>query len=138
MSTETKGSTPGPESLQRTISAQQFPNILVPQRTNSTSRTTCTAHDPADSGEPAGTAEADEKAVSPTSPTLSKDEVEYPEGGTRAWLVVLGSFLGMTAGFGYMNTIGVYHAYIAEHQLLNYSESSIGWVFSLYIFLAFG
>ena len=46
---------------------------------------------------------------SPTSPSLIKEEVTYPEGGLRAWLVVVGSFSGMFAGFGYMNTIGVSH-----------------------------
>ncbi|KAK5121323.1 hypothetical protein LTR85_005489 [Meristemomyces frigidus] len=31
----------------------------------------------------------------------------------------------------------IYQAYLAEHQLSDYSESTIGWIFSLYIFLAF-
>jgi hypothetical protein len=31
-------------------------------------------------------------------------ETTYPEGGLRAWLVVFGSFCGMLAGFGFMNT----------------------------------
>lgn len=61
----------------------------------------------------------------------------YPEGGLQAWLVVLGSFSGMVAGFGYMNTIGIYQAYLATHQLSRYSESTIGWIFSLYVFLSF-
>ncbi|KXL48313.1 MAG: hypothetical protein FE78DRAFT_105237 [Acidomyces sp. 'richmondensis'] len=66
-----------------------------------------------------------------------KSDVTYPEGGLKAWLVVFGSFSGMVAGFGYMNSIGIYHAYLATHQLSNYSESSIGWVFSVYVFLSF-
>jgi len=32
------------------------------------------------------------------------DEVTYPEGGLKAWLVVLGSFSAMLAAFGMMNT----------------------------------
>ncbi|EMC98719.1 hypothetical protein BAUCODRAFT_65822 [Baudoinia panamericana UAMH 10762] len=36
-----------------------------------------------------------------------------------------------------MNTIGIYQAYLATHQLANYSESTIGWIFSLYVFLSF-
>lgn len=81
---------------------------------------------------------ADEKAIeSPGSPTIDKDEV-YPEGGLEAWLVVLGSFCGMVAGFGYMNTVGVFQAYLATHQLAGYSESTIGWIFSVYVFLSFG
>ena len=79
----------------------------------------------------------EEPPASPVSSTI-KDEVVYPEGGLRAWLVVLGSFCGMFAGFGYMNTIGIYQAYVSTHQLSEYSESSIGWIFSVYVFLAFG
>ena len=35
------------------------------------------------------------------------------------------------------STIGIYQAYLATHQLAGYSESTIGWVFSVYIFLSF-
>lgn len=31
-------------------------------------------------------------------------EQGFPEGGLRAWLVVLGSFCGMVAAFGFMNS----------------------------------
>lgn len=35
----------------------------------------------------------------------SEDDAEkYPEGGTQAWLVVLGSWCAMTAGMGILNT----------------------------------
>ncbi|KAF2128029.1 MFS general substrate transporter [Dothidotthia symphoricarpi CBS 119687] len=36
-----------------------------------------------------------------------------------------------------MNTVGIFHSYLAEHQLKDYSESTISWIFSMYIFLAF-
>ncbi|KAG8533775.1 uncharacterized protein KY384_001516 [Bacidia gigantensis] len=61
----------------------------------------------------------------------------YPEGGLRAWLVVYGSFSGMTASFGLMNTIGTYQAYLSTHQLSHLDESTIGWIFSIYTFMAF-
>ncbi|KAK4996975.1 hypothetical protein LTR66_003521 [Elasticomyces elasticus] len=70
-----------------------------------------------------------------TVPT--KDEVTYPEGGLKAWLVVLGSFSGMLAAFGMMNTIGTFQAYLRTHQLAQYTDSEIGWIFSVYVFLAF-
>ncbi|KAF2839453.1 MFS general substrate transporter [Patellaria atrata CBS 101060] len=66
-----------------------------------------------------------------------QEEVVYPEGGLQAWLVVLGSFLGMFACFGLMNSIGIFQAYLMRNQLSNYSSSTIGWVFSLYVFLSF-
>lgn len=36
--------------------------------------------------------------------TTTSSESGYPEGGLRAWLVVFGSFCGMLAAFGFMNT----------------------------------
>ncbi|KAL8727467.1 MAG: hypothetical protein Q9181_005707 [Wetmoreana brouardii] len=62
----------------------------------------------------------------------------YPEGGLRAWLVVLGSFSGMVASFGLMNTVGTFQAYLSTHQLAHESPSAVGWILSIYIFLAFG
>jgi MFS family permease len=67
----------------------------------------------------------------------SQDEVTYPEGGLEGWGCVLGSFMGLVAALGMMNSVGVYHSYLAEHQLRGYSESSISWIFSMYIFLSF-
>ncbi|KAF2720436.1 MFS general substrate transporter [Polychaeton citri CBS 116435] len=78
-----------------------------------------------------------EENASQRSSTSSTSEVVYPEGGRQAWLVVLGSFSGMVAAFGYMNTIGIFESYIAENQLAEYDRGTIGWIFSLYIFLAF-
>ncbi|CAF9913156.1 MAG: hypothetical protein HETSPECPRED_001344 [Heterodermia speciosa] len=75
----------------------------------------------------------------PPGPTTDDedDAKSYPEGGLRAWLVVLGSFSGMTASFGIMNTLGTFQAYLSTHQLASYSPSSIGWIFGLYVFLGF-
>lgn len=36
-----------------------------------------------------------------------------------------------------MNSIGTFQAYLATHQLAAYSESEIGWIFSVYTFLSF-
>jgi hypothetical protein len=60
------------------------------------------------------------------------DDTPYPEGGLRAWLVVLGSFCGMLASFGFMNTIGVFQTYLSNNQLKEYNDSTIGWIFSVY------
>jgi hypothetical protein len=60
------------------------------------------------------------------------DETPYPEGGLRAWLVVFGSFCGMTASFGFMNTIGVFQTYLSNNQLKEFNDSTIGWIFSVY------
>jgi len=67
----------------------------------------------------------------------NENEVTYPEGGLRAWSVILGSFMALVAALGMMNTVGIYHAYIAEHFLHDYPESTISWIFSMYVFLSF-
>lgn len=61
----------------------------------------------------------------------------YPEGGLEAWLCVLGSFCGLMAALGLMNSIGTYQAYLSTHQLSTQTESAIGWIFGLYAFLSF-
>ncbi|CAH0027252.1 unnamed protein product [Clonostachys rhizophaga] len=61
----------------------------------------------------------------------------YPEGGIKAWTVVVGSWFGTFASLGILNSIGTFQAYIQEHQLQNYSPGTVGWVFSLYAFLSF-
>ena len=66
------------------------------------------------------------------------DPYEYPEGGLRAWIVVFGCFCGFVACFGILNVISVIENYISDHQLSNESSSSIGWIFSLMLFMCFG
>ncbi|RFU73681.1 mfs monocarboxylate transporter [Trichoderma arundinaceum] len=61
----------------------------------------------------------------------------YPEGGLQAWLVVAGSWFAMIASMGLMNSIAVFQAYTLSHQLKNYSEGTVGWIFSIYTWLAF-
>lgn len=69
--------------------------------------------------------------------TLLQDET-YPEGGLEAWLVVFGSFCGLVSSLGVMNSIAIFQTYNAAHQLSDYSEGTIGWIYSIYTFLAFG
>ena len=87
----------------------------------------CAVRDPDESKE----------ALGDPASVKAEEEVTYPEGGLRAWLVVFGSFSGMLAAFGMMNTIGTFQAYLSTHQLRDYGEGTIGWIFSLYVFLAF-
>ena len=81
----------------------------------------------------------DDAAGGPLTNTVSVDAYgnTYPEGGLRAWLVVYGAFSAMTASFGLMNSIGTFQAYLSTHQLANVDPSTLGWVFSIYTFLAF-
>ncbi|KAL1980462.1 hypothetical protein VTN96DRAFT_4151 [Rasamsonia emersonii] len=61
----------------------------------------------------------------------------YPEGGLKAWLVVFGSFMGLFGSLGLVNTVGTFQAYLSTHQLQDYSDGSVGWIFGVYAFLTF-
>ena len=71
------------------------------------------------------------------APEYADSDNDFPEGGLRAWLVVLGSWLASFGALGISNTMATIHAYVSENQLADYSEGTIGWIFSLYMFLAF-
>ncbi|TBU44223.1 MFS general substrate transporter [Dichomitus squalens] len=66
------------------------------------------------------------------------DQVDdYPDGGLRAWLVVLGTTSGICATFGFVNAWGVFQAYYEEVTLRNMSPSDIAWIGSLQYALVF-
>jgi hypothetical protein len=80
-----------------------------------------------------------EKASRNTSPTDDRapldNEIFYPEGGRDAWLVVLGAWCGLTSSLGLYNTSGVFEVVISRVLLPDVSESSLGWIFSVYAFV---
>lgn len=63
--------------------------------------------------------------------------VDFPDGGLKAWLVVLGSFIGLCINFGLINAVGAIQAYVSTHQLAGEPVSSVSWVFSIYMCLCF-
>lgn len=67
-----------------------------------------------------------------------RNEVGFPEGGRKAWLVVFGSWSALFSSLGIMNTMGAFQEYISSHQLEHLDVSVVGWIFSLYAFLTFG
>lgn len=72
-------------------------------------------------------------------PGLTRDDenLDFPEGGLQAWLVVFGSFCAMLSVFGIINTAAVFESYFSTNQLSEYSASQIGWIFGLYLFIVF-
>jgi MFS family permease len=70
-------------------------------------------------------------------PTSDPNYDDFPEGGLRANLVVLGALSAVIIVFGNMNTVGVIQAYVSEHILMDSSASTVGWVFSVYFFFSF-
>lgn len=73
----------------------------------------------------------------PTQSLNRQETYEVEENGLKAYLVVVGSFLGLSANFGVLNSVGAIQSYLSEHQLKSYSASTISWIFSIYLYLSF-
>ncbi|KZF24341.1 MFS general substrate transporter [Xylona heveae TC161] len=84
-----------------------------------------------------GYAEADQYPPNLSLARDSSKDDRFPEGGVRSWSVVFGSLCALTASMGLLNSIGTFQAYISTHQLNDYSDGTVGWIFSLYICLSF-
>lgn len=69
--------------------------------------------------------------------STATDVESYPEGGLQAWLVVLGAWLALVSSLGLMNTLATFQAYVTVHQLADYDEGTVGWIFSIYTFMVF-
>ncbi|KAI0419981.1 major facilitator superfamily domain-containing protein [Xylaria grammica] len=74
-----------------------------------------------------------------TGNTKADDEsISYPEGGSKAWLVVLGAWCAMIPSIGLLNTLAILQAWVSENELPGLPESKVGWIFSTYaLFLYF-
>ncbi len=54
------------------------------------------------------------------------DYQDYPEGGIRAWLVVLGCWLALFASLGFMNALATFQAYLITTQSVRLSSGAVG------------
>jgi len=68
---------------------------------------------------------------------VSAAELDIPDSGWRAWLTVLGAFCANGITIGFVNSTGTIQDYLLTHQLADESSSSVGWIFSIFIFLMF-
>ncbi|CAH2352742.1 probable transporter Mch4p [[Candida] railenensis] len=62
-----------------------------------------------------------------------KNPEEFPDGGTEAYIVVLGSFIGLIIDFGIANSLGAIESYVSSNQLKDVSQTSVSWIFSLHL-----
>jgi MFS family permease len=69
------------------------------------------------------------------APSRSRADYTFPEGGLRAWLVILGSFSIISGTFGLISSVGLFQAYWQEHQLSSYTTRDIGWISAVNVFL---
>ncbi|KXJ89903.1 major facilitator superfamily domain-containing protein [Microdochium bolleyi] len=69
---------------------------------------------------------------------INDGTMTFPEGGLRAWLVVVGSFFTLFPSFGFMVSIGTFQDYWTRHQFFSsyYSARDIGWIPSVFCYLA--
>ncbi len=63
-----------------------------------------------------------------------EDADMFPDGGWEAWVVVLGSAIGLMTVFGVMQTISSIQVYIQNNMLKGVKISSTSWIFSIYMF----
>ncbi|CAK7915546.1 probable transporter Mch4p [[Candida] anglica] len=68
---------------------------------------------------------------------VSDNDDEFPDGGLRANFVLVGSFLGLTASFGMLNSVGAIQAYLSQNQLKGVKSSTVSWIFSIFFCLAY-
>ncbi|KAK6337382.1 hypothetical protein TWF730_002783 [Orbilia blumenaviensis] len=61
----------------------------------------------------------------------------FPDGGRKAWLCVLGTWLCLFSAFGLMNAIGVFQAYYKAYLLPQYTDSQLSWIMGFYLFFVF-
>ncbi|CEI67602.1 unnamed protein product [Fusarium venenatum] len=83
------------------------------------------------------TSRSDDDSRRQTNHLEIESNEDYPDRGTRAWLVVLGAWCAMIPSMGLLNSLAVLHAWLGEHELKGMSESTVGWIFSGYAFFLF-
>ncbi|KAJ5107118.1 oxalate/formate antiporter [Penicillium angulare] len=81
-----------------------------------------------------------EREIDSDPQSTSREQIEndkYPEGGAKAWSVVFGAWCAMIPSMGLLNSLGILHAWTSTHQLKEYSEFRIGWIFGAYGFFLY-
>ncbi|KAI1321419.1 monocarboxylate permease-like protein [Xylariaceae sp. FL0255] len=63
---------------------------------------------------------------------------DFPDGGTEAWLCVVGGALCLFCSFGFVNCAGIFVQYYLDGPLSSYSSSTVTWITSLLTFIITG
>ncbi|KZV82065.1 MFS general substrate transporter [Exidia glandulosa HHB12029] len=86
-----------------------------------------------DADEQVASEESDDRQTA--EPAAGVDD--YPEGGLKAWLVVLGAACVTCATFGFINSWGVFQSIYEENLLRDVEPSTIAWIGSIQYSLVF-
>ncbi len=73
----------------------------------------------------------------PAAPPGGPNPSNFPDGGFKAWSVVVGSWCCLFASFGWINCIGVFQDYYQRNQLSSYTPSTVAWISSTETFMMF-
>lgn len=66
-----------------------------------------------------------------SQPPAAAAPPDVPEGGTKAWLAVLGASAALFTSFGWTNCIGLFQDEYQSNQLKGYSSSTVSWITSV-------
>ncbi|KAL4063341.1 MFS general substrate transporter [Scleroderma citrinum] len=66
-----------------------------------------------------------------------RDLLDFPDGGLRAWSVVIGAVLISFSTFGWVNSFGVFQTYYQQNTFRDQSASDISWIGSIQYGLIF-
>jgi hypothetical protein len=76
--------------------------------------------------------------VLPIDPPVEEKKLQdFPEGGLKAYLTVLGAFMALACTFGQLSAFGTFQAWYASHQLHHLPASTISWIGSLQLWVFF-
>lgn len=81
--------------------------------------------------------EAGSAPISDATSLRGEIDEQYPEGGIRAWLVVLGCWLALFASLGLMNSLATFKTYVATNQSIHLGPSIVGGAIFGYASLSF-
>ncbi|KAK9456445.1 major facilitator superfamily domain-containing protein [Dipodascopsis uninucleata] len=79
----------------------------------------------------------DSSDVEVAIPTPQPSAHHFPDGGRTAWLTVLGAWCAQFCSFGWLNTVGVFQDYYMQHQLKDYSSTTVSWIASVQTLVMF-
>ncbi|OJI80936.1 hypothetical protein ASPTUDRAFT_32396 [Aspergillus tubingensis CBS 134.48] len=82
------------------------------------------------------------RRTTPDSQADDRDDRDdsVPDGGTAAWLIVVGGWCAMFSSYGWLHSIGVFQNYYQNIMFPGYPASTIAWIpsFEVFFMLALG